>query len=192
MPSQRTGITLGILAGGHAKRLGGIDKAWLHRDGISQVLRLHDMFVSQVATALVSANRNLPRYEVYGLQTVTDRVGDAGPVAGIDAMVAGCQTEWLLTIPVDVLTVPVDLLERLAASGRGTFAQDNDGPQPLIALWEVEKTRHAVASALVSGRLAVQELQSRLDMPPTQFVDFRFGNLNTHADLDAAGITSGV
>ncbi|MCY7354339.1 MAG: NTP transferase domain-containing protein [Lysobacter sp.] len=191
-PANFPNCTLGILAGGQATRLGGIDKAWLQRDCVPQVLRLHDMFVSQIRTTLVSTNRNLPRYVEHGLQTVADRIVDAGPLAGIDALVAACRTEWLMTLPVDVVAVPPDFLARFAANGQGTFAEDGDGSQPLIALWPVAKTRDAVASSLAANALAVHELQSRLDMLPTRFGHFRFGNLNTPDDLDGAGVTIGT
>lgn len=170
-------------------RLGGIDKAWLQRDGVPQVLRLRNLFVSRVATTIASANRNLPLYAECALQTVGDRMADAGPLAGIDALVSACRTHWLLTIPVDVVTTPGDLLERFAASGQGVFAEDEDGAQPLIALWPVAKTKNAVAPALATNWFAVNALQARLGMRPLRFEGFRFGNLNTQDDLDAAGVT---
>jgi len=79
-------ITLGILAGGRATRLGGIDKAWLERDGMPQVVRWQRRFAQETGAVLVSANRNLERYALAGLTTVADRtVGDLGPLAGLDA-----------------------------------------------------------------------------------------------------------
>ena len=51
------GITVGILGGGRATRLGGADKAWLIRDGQPQVLRLArrvlELEVPQEGTAAV-------------------------------------------------------------------------------------------------------------------------------------------
>ncbi len=188
-------VTLGILAGGQAIRLGGIEKAWLQSDGIPHVLRLRDVFATQVKAIAVSANRNLSRYTQHGLQTVPDQIADVGPLAGVDALLAMCQTQWLLTLPVDLVAVPADLLERLAANrqanGQGTFAQDDDGPQPLIALWPVAKARGAIARALDCNAHAVHKLQGRLEMSATRFEGFRFGNLNTAEDLDAAGVTLG-
>lgn len=58
----RPDITLGILAGGHATRLGGLDKAWLQRHRTPQVLRWRDRFTTEVSATLVSANRDLLRY----------------------------------------------------------------------------------------------------------------------------------
>lgn len=182
-------ITLGILAGGRATRLGGIDKAWMLSDGLPLVLRLCDAFDERVARILISANRDLPRYTQCELHTVPDRFTDAGPLAGIEALLAACETEWLLTVPVDVLSLPPDLIERMVAGGQGAFAEDDDGFQPLIAWWSVAKTRIAVEEALATRALAVHELQTRLEMQSTRFQNFSFGNLNTPDDLVAAGIT---
>lgn len=188
-PATYPDITLGILAGGRATRLGGIDKAWLQRDGLPQVMRLRHAFHGRVADIHVSANRDLPHYRHHGLHAVVDRVHDAGPLAGIDALLASCKTAWLLTLPVDVVLIPPGLIERLVDEGQGAFAEDDDGAQPLIASWCVAKARIAIQKALAAGAFAVHELQARLDMQARRIPDFRFGNLNTPHDLDAAGIT---
>src|SRR5688500_5002161 len=80
----RADITLGIVAGGRATRLDGADKAWLQRNGTPQVLRWRDRFAAEVATTVVSANRDLQRYDAAGLQVVRDDVAsDIGPVGGL-------------------------------------------------------------------------------------------------------------
>ena len=91
----RPEVTLGILAGGRATRLDGLDKAWLLRGGVPQVLRWQRRFAAEVSRTLVSANRDLPRYADAGLEAVADRVaGDVGPLAGVDALLARCATSW--------------------------------------------------------------------------------------------------
>lgn len=180
-------ITVGILAGGRASRLGGVDKAWLMRDGEPLVLGLARRF--SAFPRLVSANRHLPRYAAHGLMPVVDRTIDAGPLAGIEALLAACAGRWLLTVPVDALELPGDLLPRLLADPeRGAFAIDGDGAQPLCALWPVAAARSAVTQAIARGELAVHAVQSRLGMAGVAWDDCRFGNLNTPADLAAAGI----
>ncbi|NUS37888.1 MAG: NTP transferase domain-containing protein [Lysobacter sp.] len=189
-PIASSDITLGILAGGRATRLGGVDKAWLLRGGVPQVLRWRRRFATEVATTLVSANRDLARYAASGLEAVTDRVaGGAGPLAGLDALLAGCTTLWLLSLPVDLVGVNECLLPTLAAEAgeAGTFAIDADGVQPLVALWNVPRTRVVVAAALEEGGGSVQRVQQALSMRGVRFAGVRFGNLNTVADLAAAG-----
>lgn len=183
-------VTLGLLAGGRGSRMGGRDKAWLRRDGRAQVLRLHAQFAPRLRATLVSANANLDRYALHALQVVRDRFdGHAGPIAGLDALARACVTPWLLTLPVDVVDVPGTLPASLAgsASRNGAFACDAEGPQPLIALWRVDALADAASRALGAGNAAVHSLQSTLDMSPVQFTGWYFGNLNTPADLRAAG-----
>lgn len=185
-------ITLGILAGGHATRLGGADKAWLQRGGIDQASRWRDRFAGEVGAMLISANRQLERCALAGLEPVPDRLaGNLGPLAGLDALVRACLTPWLLTIPVDLVELEPHLLARLVevAQADGACARDDDGLQPLIALWRVDALRAAVAAAIAAGELPVQALHGRLDIAQVHFRGARFGNLNTPADLAAAGFT---
>lgn len=181
--------TLGILAGGSATRLGGIDKAWLQRSGVPLVLALAQRLAPEVDATLVSANRNLERYDAHGLRAVADRVAGIGPLGGLDALAHACTTPWLLTLPVDVVCVNECLLRSLrAAGGQGASAGDDDGPQPLVALWPVPALRTAVADAIADGDLAAHALQSRLGMARVRFDGVRYGNLNTPGDLAAAGV----
>lgn len=182
-------ITLGLLAGGTGSRLGGVEKAWLQRDGIPQVLRLARRLAGETASALVSANRDLARYAEAGLVAIPDRRTSIGPIAGLDALAAACPTAWLLTVPVDVVDVNDCLLRSLAAAGaEGAYAIDDDGTQPLVALWQVHALRKALSQALAENEIAVHALQSRIGMTGVRLAGFRFGNLNTPADLAAAGI----
>ena len=181
-------VTLGILAGGRGSRLGGRDKAWLMRDGVPQVVRIARRFESECAAVLVSANRDLPRHAAHGLSAVEDRIADIGPLGGIDALALACETPWMLTIPVDVVDANDCLLRPLArAGGDGAVAEDDDGVQPLVALYRVEPLRVAVADAIRAGAFSVQALQARMQLSRVRFAGLRFGNLNTPDDLRLAG-----
>lgn len=183
------GTTLGILAGGRASRLGGRDKAWLERGGVPLVLALSQRLGRDVEQVLVSANGDPARFAARGLRMVPDRVPGIGPLGGLEALAAACTTAWLLTVPVDAVAPGDGLLSELrAAGGDGASAEDDDGPQPLVALWRVDALRAALAPALASGDHAVHALQSRLRMARVRFPGARFGNLNTPGDLAAAGI----
>lgn len=182
-------ITLGLIAGGAGSRLGGADKAWLQRGGVPQVLRLAKRLSGETASVLVSANRDFARYAEAGLTAIPDRHAEIGPIAGLDALANACTTPWLLTVPVDLVDVNDCLLRSLAAAGGdGAFAIDDDRAQPLVALWRVETLREAVSAALAANEIAIYALQARVGMTGVRFAGFRFGNLNTPADLAAAGI----
>jgi len=185
-------VTLGILAGGRASRLGGRDKAWLQRAGVPQVVRWQRRFAALVNEVLVSSNTDPAPYAAHGLRVVADRAPEGGPLAGLDALAHACTTPWLLTLPVDLVGVNECLLQSLqaGAAGNGAFAHDDDGPQPLVALWRTQALRDAATPALEAGQWAVHRLQADLGMACVGLVGVRFGNLNTPDDLRAAGIDS--
>jgi molybdopterin-guanine dinucleotide biosynthesis protein A len=185
------GITLGLLAGGRATRLGGIDKAWLVRDGVPQAVRWQRRFAREVDAILASSNADPASFALHDMRAVADRTPDGGPLSGLDALAEACATRWLLTLPVDLVGVNECLLPSLlAAAGEdGAFARDGDGPQPLVALWRVDALREAAPTALARGELAVHALQARLRMHEVRFDGVRFGNLNTPDDLRAARVS---
>jgi len=188
---QPARLTLGILAGGRATRLGGIDKAWIERDGVPQVLRISGRFTPAVNGVLVSTNRDPSRYVAHGLQPISDHRSDTGPIGGLEALASACGTEWLLTIPVDLVGINECLLPslRFAAVANGAFAEDDDGPQPLVALWRTDALREAASAAIDAHEFAVHALQQKLGMACVRFNGVRFGNLNTADDLKASGFS---
>jgi molybdopterin-guanine dinucleotide biosynthesis protein A len=186
---RHTKITLGIIAGGRASRLGGIDKAWMQRDGQPQVLRLASRFGPKVDALLVSANRDLPRYAQADMCAVSDRHADIGPLGGLDALANACNTPWLLTLPVDIVDANDCLLDTLlAAGGQGAWVEDDAGLQPLVALWNRDALRAALKESIETRDYAVQGLQRRIGMQRVRLQGVRLGNLNTFEDLDAAGV----
>jgi molybdopterin-guanine dinucleotide biosynthesis protein A len=187
---DRIAITAGILAGGRATRLGGHDKAWLRRDGQPQVLRLMRSFRGQVDGWLVSANVGLDRYAAHGLRAVPDHARHIGPMGGLDALLRACPTDWLLTVPVDVIDVDDGLLPtlRMHAADVGARAADDDGVQPLVALWNVGQALPVVSAAIAMQAFGVHGVQDTLGMPTVRFNGLRFGNLNTPADLATARV----
>ena len=177
--------TLGILAGGRGTRLGGRDKAWEIFHGQPLIERTMQALPACFAERLVSANRDTSRYLSLELRVVADRLPDRpGPLAGIDALLAACDTPWLLTVPVDLRRIPHDLGERLFPAGEGgAVAQDMRGLQPLVALWPVARSRKPVADALERGDGAVHRIVAQLSLAIVRFDDADFGNLNAPADF---------
>jgi molybdopterin-guanine dinucleotide biosynthesis protein A len=188
---QPVHLTLGILAGGRATRLGGIDKAWIERDGVPQVLRIAGRFMPAVNAVLVSTNRDPLRLVEHGLLPIPDNRADTGPIGGLEALASACSTEWLLTIPVDLVGINECLLPSLqfAAVANGAFAEDDDGPQPLVALWRAVALRAAASAAIDARDFAVHAMQEKLGMACVPFHGVRFGNLNTADDLQASGFS---
>jgi molybdopterin-guanine dinucleotide biosynthesis protein A len=132
-----------ILAGGAGRRMGGVDKGLIELDGRPLVQWVAETLRPQVASLLISANRNHDRYSELGWPVLADEkparqpaTPDAyrGPLAGIAAALAWIKTQarhrpkpargslaqsptspaWLLVAPCDTPLLPSDLGPRLA------------------------------------------------------------------------------
>ncbi len=161
----------------------------MQRDGVPQVVRISEDTGHGCDAILVSANTHAQRLARYNLQAVRDRIADAGPLGGIDALAASCATPWLFTVPVDVVAADDRLLGMLMQGGNdGAVAEDDDGLQPLVALYRVDLLRRALAPAIAAGEYSVKAMQARLELPRVRCIGMRFGNLNTPDDLRAAGV----
>ncbi len=178
-------ITLGILAGGRATRLGGTDKAWAVYRGETLIERTLHALGEEFSARLISANRDPERYTRLGMRAVADRVpGFSGPLAGLDALLSICATPLLFTVPVDLRVIPRDLLTRLLAEGEGgAAAQDTNGLQSLIALWPANRARSVVRQALTQGEGAVHRIVAELALHVAHFDGADFGNLNAPEDF---------
>jgi molybdopterin-guanine dinucleotide biosynthesis protein A len=186
MMLARSQVALGILAGGRASRMDGADKAMARHRGERLVDRTLAALGAGYAQILFSYNRgDAPE----GACPVPDLRADfPGPLAGIEALLAACAAPWLLSVPVDLDEIPADLFERLrdsARGGQGVRVRDAEGEQPLVALWPVKAALPAVAAALDAGDGAVHRVQSALGFAACELSPWRFGNLNSAADLQA-------
>ena len=80
----RSNITGVILAGGLARRMGGVDKGLIDLRGQPLVAHVIAALEPQVENIIISANRDLDRYTEFGYPVVTDTLPDhPGPLAGI-------------------------------------------------------------------------------------------------------------
>lgn len=132
-------ITAVILAGGEGSRMGGIDKGLLELNGQPLIKHVITRIAPQVAQLIISANRNLERYQSYGYPVITDQITDKGPLAGILSALQYCHSEWLLTIPCDTPYIPTDLVARICNTKNPAQAalytvHDGERLQPLVSM----------------------------------------------------------
>lgn len=94
--------------------MGGADKGLLTYRGRPLVAQVLERLAPQVAAILVSANRSFDAYRAFGYPLVSDAEPDyPGPLAGLAAGLAACETEWLVCVPCDCPQLPSDLVDRL-------------------------------------------------------------------------------
>ena len=111
MKSKITGV---ILAGGNAKRMGGIDKGLVDVLGRELISYTYDCIRHQVSNLMINANRNINEYKKYNVEIIPDQTTERlGPLAGIQSGLVNCKTEYLLSVPCDVPNLPKNLCEIL-------------------------------------------------------------------------------
>jgi len=183
-------ITAGILAGGRASRLGGIDKGWYALDGRALIEHTLDRVVPQCGQVMISANRSLARYRALGLSVVVDDRHEyenyPGPLAGVARLLEAAATPYVLIVPVDTPRLPVDLGRCLArpmkAETQLAVARCSARVQPLHALMRRDVFAD-LDRALADGVRGVNAWQSGLERVLVDWPDCTaFRNLNSADD----------
>ena len=133
-------VTAVILAGGMARRMGGLDKGLIELAGRPMVAHIHRAIAPQVRAVVINANRNLDAYAALGTAVVPDALtGFQGPLAGMASGLRAAHTDWILTLPCDSPFVPPDMADRMCAAlleqaAELAVASDGQRLQPVFAL----------------------------------------------------------
>lgn len=178
-------MTGGILAGGEGRRLAGADKGLVRWRGQPLVQHVLAALKPQTTTQLISANRNFDVYACFGAPVVRDGDG-SGPLAGLAALLAATETDWLLCVPCDAPLLPADLVVQLldrvtSAHALASFLHDGARAHPTFCLVHRSLTASAHEAAAQSLGLGAW-LNARGAVPLAAVAPF---NLNTFAELAA-------
>ena len=137
---QARDLTGLVLAGGQARRMGGVDKGLVAIAGRPMIEHVLDALRPQVGELMINANRNLERYARYGCRVLPDsQAGYLGPLAGVASALAAIRTDYLLTVPCDSPLLAPDLAAHLCEAldrQRADLAVAHDGErqQPVFLL----------------------------------------------------------
>ena len=187
-------ITGLILAGGNARRMGGVAKGLLPMQGRSMIAHAIARLGPQVGEIMISANS--ADYDRLGLSVVHDLVADpisgrAGPLAGLHAGLLACATPWLVTVPCDAPFLPPDLVGRLASArsasrqSRLFVAESPRGLEPGFLLCHVSLADDLGRWLAAGGRKAQAWLAEQSALA-VEFPDAHaFANINTPEELAA-------
>ena len=182
-------ITAVILAGGQARRMGGLDKGLLELAGRPMIEHIIAALAPQVSGLLINANRNLERYREYGLPVITDLMGEYfGPLAGMASGMRAAQTRYLLTVPCDSPFVPAELaavLQGALQAKRAEISAAHDGQriQPVFALLRCDLLPDLQAYLEQGGRkIDTWYARHRLTLADFSCWPDAFLNINTPED----------
>lgn len=139
-----------ILAGGLGTRMGTVDKGLQPFQGAPMVLQVVQRLAPQLGTLMINANQNLDVYRAFGLPVWPDVMPDyAGPLAGLQAGLSHCETDYLLCAPCDSPFLPDDLVARLSAG-----LQEAQADLALaVTIHAGKRQRHPVFSLMKSSLL---------------------------------------
>ena len=138
--SSLPSITGVILAGGQARRMGGEDKGLIlfkHKPLIEHVITA---LKPQLDTIVINANRNIERYQQFGLPVISDRLEDfCGPLAGMLSTMQSTDTGYILTVPCDAPIISPHYRQRMMETlfyeqAEIAVAYDGQRLQPVFSL----------------------------------------------------------
>jgi molybdopterin-guanine dinucleotide biosynthesis protein A len=180
-----------ILAGGRARRLGGLDKSRLVVDGRSIIVRQLDVLQRVASDIFVVAPRT-DRFADLPIAVHADRLPDAGALGGIHTALEAAQHARVIVVACDLPFLHEGVLRELvrrAEAADGAWVRSARGVEPLLACYQ-KRSAERIADEIRAGRLKARDLGSVLrlaEIGPEELA--RFGsadqlltNVNTPAD----------
>jgi molybdopterin-guanine dinucleotide biosynthesis protein A len=188
-------ITGVVLAGGRGTRMGGLDKGLQLLNGKALWRHVADTLQPQVTKLVISANRNLDRWQSSGYPIITDSLNNfPGPLAGMLSVMHLVEGEWFLFCPCDTPFIPSFLAARLIQqkkSSPAVWVNDGERDHPAIALVSREVISE-LETSLVAGERRVMVFMRKIGGHSVDFSDVKsaFINVNTLDDLQSMQVPS--
>jgi len=158
-------ISAAILAGGRARRLGGVDKSAL-AVGAGSILERQLSLLRDLTPHILIVGADRSRVPAGGVRVVADRLPGAGPLGGLYTALMEAPTEQVLVIACDMPFLTAPFLMRLAARGVDVdvaVPRSAAGRHPLCASYARRAAGHLKAR-IDGGDLRVREALEGLDV----------------------------
>ncbi len=175
-----------VLAGGASRRMGR-DKALLPWSGLTLVEHVARQVMDAAGSVVLVGSPE--RYAALPFSAIPDRRAGSGPLAGIEAALAGTDAEWNAVVACDMPSVTAALLSELFEVAGRTGADcvvpvtPSGGLEPLCAVYN-RRCLAAFSAALDRG---VRRMADALELVRTErhrvATDAWFANLNSPNDL---------
>jgi molybdenum cofactor guanylyltransferase len=190
-----------VLAGGLARRMGGIDKMHIRIGDATILERIIDRLFPQCAEMVINGNAGPERFVAASLPVVADSIpGYPGPLAGILAGLDGAPlvtrqiVEWIVSVPSDCPFLPRDLVAklheaRIAAGAQLACAASGGHRHPVVGLWPVALREDLRRALTEEGMRKVGEWSARYTLAVAEWPDVPvdpFFNVNTPDDVAEA------
>jgi molybdopterin-guanine dinucleotide biosynthesis protein A len=189
-------VDVAILAGGRARRLGGVDKGALHV-GRGSIFERQLAALAGLTSEIVVIGGEPARFDRYRVRVVSDRLPGSGALGGIYTALDETTASHVLVIACDLPFVSAPVLSRLASlADEATDAvvpRTADGLQPLCAVY-ARRLKGRIRRRIESGHLKVQDLLGAIrvrELGPDEIASIdptgrSFFNVNTPDDFEQA------
>jgi molybdenum cofactor guanylyltransferase len=181
-------ITLAILAGGKASRMGGANKALLKWNGKTFVEIILESLCEVFPNAIIIANDQEP-YNHLGIQLFPDIFLGKGPLGGIHAALTRSKTNLIFAVSCDMPFVDAEIANQIAvialkSESLAFVPRIGIMLEPLFAVYS--RTGLVTLTSLLKQSNNVP-IRSYLNAIPTQYIDLPnttqtqrcFTNINT-------------
>jgi len=182
-----------VLAGGKARRFGGIDKGLVDFKGKPLIQRTLEIISPLIPDVQINANRSLSQYADLGFEVVADDLEDfQGPLAGMATALALATTSHVLFLPCDCPLLEDAIVHRLAEASANhpnaiCVAHDGNRLQPVFAVIP-KKLEQSLRDYLLDGQRKIDRWYALHPHREISFADCAqiFININSEAELNTA------
>jgi molybdenum cofactor guanylyltransferase len=180
-------VAAAILAGGRARRLGGVNKGTL-AIGSEAIVDRQLAVLRAVAADVFVVGREDPAWTARGLRVVADDIPDAGPLGGIYTAIRRSPCDRTLVVACDMPFLSAAFLERLIADGDAdvAVARSDRGREPLCAIYS-RRCAADIHARLMRGEYEASRLPAGVRVVEVMVDnDLSVVNVNTPHDYERA------
>ncbi len=154
-----------IIAGGRARRLGGVDKSRLVVGGRTIISRQAEV-LRQIADEVFVVGEHPERPADSDLPCYDDVVAGVGAIGGLYTALEVASADLVLVVACDLPFLEASMLERLfelAATADAAWVRTAAGVEPLVACYR-RGVRAELRAAIDEGRLKLADLSRTLEI----------------------------
>src|SRR5580765_5925210 len=158
-------VSAAIVAGGQARRFGGVDKSPLMVGGRAIIVRQLEVLRRITPAVMIVAN-DTARFADLAVPVHPDLIPGAGALGGLYTALVQASADRVLVVACDLPHLHEGLLTRLtdlAATADGAWVRTAGGPEPFLACYR-RHAAEAVRRALEAGRLRARDLGEVLNL----------------------------
>lgn len=186
-------ITLAILAGGKATRMGGVNKALIEIEGKTFIQKIFESLSPLFTQTVIISNERFD-FRLQNVQIFPDIITNMGPLGGIHSALVNSQTPYTFVVSCDMPFASVDIasqiVEQFLSKGTDILVPTIDSyHEPLFAVY----SKHLVSKIeIILVKSAGKPIKDLFSMANTSYIEFAnttenrrcFANINSTADLE--------